>query len=72
MDIEHERARARAKMKRHRARRTKGVRCVMIRLTAGEIERLIGAGYLPAPAMDAYMPNPSIAAAVEAFIADHL
>jgi hypothetical protein len=59
-------ARAKANVRRMRARRAKGIRLVAIRLTEGEVLRLVSAGYLPSSGLG------TIAAAVEAFLADHL
>jgi hypothetical protein len=60
-------ARAKANVRRMRARRAKGIYCALVRLSAGEIERLVAAGYLVVSA-----GVPVLGPAVEAFLADHL
>ena len=62
-------AQHRARMRRHRARRGKGMECLVIRVTGSELDRFEAAGYLdPEKRGD----RAAKARAIECFITEYL
>ena len=62
-------AQHRARMRRHRARRGKGMECLVIRVTGSELDRFEAAGYLdPQKRGD----RAAKARAIECFITEYL
>jgi len=62
-------AQHRARMRRHRARREKGMECLVIRVTGSELDRFEAAGYLdPEKRSD----RAAKARAIECFITEYL
>ena len=69
MTPDQERAAVRTRMRRMRARRQKGMECLVIRVTAAELDRFEAAGYLdPEQRGD----RAAKARAIECFITEYL
>ena len=65
-------AQHRARMRRHRARRGKGMECLVIRVTGSELDRFQAAGYLDRADRADRGDRAAEARAIECFITDYL